>query len=248
MPTVNSDGSPRQRFGHNGPHKAVEPGLLDALRRFDTCTIANAIEEFGVRLRNEGFTRPGLRCVTGGYPKLLGYAATCRVRSADPPMAGRSYFDRTDWWDLIQNIPAPRIAVIQDLDAESSIGSTVGEVHASILKAFDCGGVITNGAVRDIPGVARMGFPVFASSVVVSHAYLHVVDYCSRVDIYGLEIHPGDLLFADCHGVISIPAQIVAELPVVAARIYENERRIIDLCQSPDFTPQKLKEAIKRDS
>ena len=220
--------------------------VLDALRQFDTCTIANAIEEFGVRLRNEGFTRPGLQNVTGGHSKLLGYAATCRVRSADPPISGGSYFDRTDWWDLIQALPVPRIAVIQDLEAGSSIGSTVGEVHASILKAFGCAGVITNGAVRDIPGVTRLGFPMFASSVAVSHAYLHVVDYCSRVDICGLEIHPGELLFADCHGVISIPLEIAAELPRVAARVHENEQRIIDLCQSPDFSPRKLREAIRK--
>src|ERR1035437_3943329 len=68
---------------------------FDAIRQFDTCTIANAIEHFRVRLRNEGFTRPGLRCVTGGSPRLLGYAATCRMRSADPPMSGHAYVART---------------------------------------------------------------------------------------------------------------------------------------------------------
>jgi len=225
--------------------RAVAAELLDAIGQFDTCTIANAIEEFGLRLRNEGFTRPGLRCVTAGSPKVLGYAATCRVRSSDPPLEGGSYLDRTDWWELIGQLPLPRIAVIQDLDARTSIGSTVGEVHAAILKAFGCAGVITNGAVRDIPGVGSMGFPMFASSVAVSHSYLHVVDYCTRVDIYGLEIHPGDLLFADCHGVISIPPEIAGELPAVASRIQASERRIIDICQSPDFSPHKLKEALK---
>ena len=70
---------------------------FDAIRQFDTCTIANAIEHFRVRLRNEGFTRPGLQCVTGGAPRLLGYAATCRVRCADPPVSGNAYADRTDW-------------------------------------------------------------------------------------------------------------------------------------------------------
>jgi hypothetical protein len=71
--------------GQSLPHATSE-----AIRQFDTCTIANAIEHFRVRLRNEGFTRPGLQCVTGGSPRLLGYAATCRVRSADPPMSGNA--------------------------------------------------------------------------------------------------------------------------------------------------------------
>src|SRR5450759_2560119 len=151
--------------------KTVEPlqhTILEAIRQFDTCTIANAIEHFRVRLRNEGFTRPGLQCVTGGSPRILGYAATCKVRSADPPMSGNAYVDRTDWWETIGQLPEPRIAVFQDLEAAASGASTIGEVHAAILKAFRCEGVITNGSVRDIPGGSRMQVPMFASAVSVS--------------------------------------------------------------------------------
>ena len=61
---------------------------LESILQFDTCTIANAIEHFKVRLRNEGFTHPGLRCVTKGATRLLGYAATSKVRSSNPPMTG----------------------------------------------------------------------------------------------------------------------------------------------------------------
>ena len=57
--------------------------ILESIRQFDTCTIANAIEKFSVRLRNVGYTRPGLQCVTGGSPRLLGYAATARIRIID---------------------------------------------------------------------------------------------------------------------------------------------------------------------
>ena len=246
MPTSKSEDRYNPASHDSNRPRAIDPAVLDAIRQFDTCGIANAVEQFGVRLRNEGFTRTGLHCVTNCSPKLLGYAATCRIRSSDPPVSGASYLDRTDWWDLIENLPVPRVAVIQDLDAESSIGSTVGEVHAAILKAFGFAGVITNGTVRDVPAVRRMRFPMFASAAAVSHSYVHVVDYCTRVDIYGLEIHPGELLFADCHGVISIPREIAADLPPVAARLRAKDRRIIELCQSADFSPARLKEAIKR--
>jgi|ERR1035438_2987825 4-hydroxy-4-methyl-2-oxoglutarate aldolase len=218
---------------------------FDAIRQFDTCTIANAIEHFKVRLRNEGFTRPGLRCVTGGSPRLLGYAATCRVRSADPPMSGNAYVDRTDWWQSIERLPTPRIAVFHDIDAPAGGASTVGEVHASILKAFRCDGVITNGAVRDIPRVRRMGFPMFASAVSVSHAYMHIVDFGTPVEIFGLTIHSGDLLYADLHGVVSIPLEIAARVPDTALEIRAEEREIIDLCQSPEFSLEKLLKAVQ---
>ncbi len=218
---------------------------LEKIRQFDTCTIANAIEQFHLRLRNEGYTRPGLACVTGGFPRLLGFAATCAVRSSDPPMSGNSYVERTDWWSAIELLPLPRIAVIQDLESDNGSASSVGEVHAAILRAFGCEGVITNGAVRDVEAVRRMNFPMFARAAAVSHSYSHVVDYGNPVTICGLKIRSGDLLLADCHGVVAIPMEIVAELPDAAAKIRAHEERIIAVCQAPDFSREKLERVLR---
>jgi 4-hydroxy-4-methyl-2-oxoglutarate aldolase len=231
----------------NGSGSALSAEQIEALRQFDTCTIANAMEKFQIRLRNQGYTRPGLACRTGVYPPVVGFAATCRVRAADPPVTGGYYFGRQDWWSAIESLPVPRIAVIEDLDPHPSAGACVGEVHAAMLKAFRCAGVITNGAVRNLPAVAAMGFPMFARSVVVSHAYLHMVDFGGEVEIFGLKIRSGDLLVADCHGVISIPLEIANELPEVVARIHAERRRIMDVCLSPDFTPERLQQAIQND-
>ena len=235
----------RQPLSTTPSSSAVLPAPLDAICQFDTCTIANAIERFGVRLRNEGFTRPGLECLTDEFASLIGYAATFRVRSAEPPMTGPAFPDRTDWWSSIQHTATPRIAVFQDLDATHGQASIVGAVHAAILKAFGCVGVITNGAVRDRAEVATMQFPIFAPSTAVSHAYSHIVEHGSPVEILGLRVCAGDLLYADCHGVISIPREIAHEVPAVAERIRDHERRIIDLCRSPEFSPEKLLEAVR---
>lgn len=220
---------------------------LEAIQKFDTCTIANAIEQFGVRLRNEGFTRPGLQCVTRGSTRVLGYAATTRVRSSDPPVTGGSYLDRTDWWAAIDKLPLPRIAVIQDVDLAPGSGACVGEVHAAILKALHCHCVITNGAVRDVPAVSKLCFPMFAPLVTVSHAYMHILDYGEPVEVFGLKIRPGDLLYADCHGVLSIPLEIAAQLSAAAAKIQARERKIVQVCLSPDFSTKKLLSAIRSD-
>jgi 4-hydroxy-4-methyl-2-oxoglutarate aldolase len=220
------------------------PATLEAIRQFDTCMIANAIEEFGLRLRNEGFTRPGLRCMTGDRPRVIGFAATCTVRSANPPMSGDSYRDRTDWWTAIDAVPSPRIAVVQDLEPDAG-GGVVGEVHSAILKAFDCVAAITNGSVRDLPGVQRLGFPLFAGSVSVSHAYTHMVGFGEPVEIFGLTVASGDLLYADCHGVLSIPLEVVDDLPAKADEIRAREKRILDLCASPGFSQKKLLELIE---
>jgi regulator of RNase E activity RraA len=138
------------------------------------------------------------------------------------------------------------VAVIQDMDPAPR-GACMGEVHAAILKALHFAGVITNGSVRDIPALSELDFPVFAPFLSVSHAYMHVLDYGQPVEILGLQVHPGDLLFADCHGVVSIPMEIAAELPEVAARIRSKEQRIVQLCLSPGFSTEKLLKEIRSD-
>ncbi len=195
-------------------------GVLEELARFDTCTLANAIERFQVRLRNAGYTGPGLQCFTGEFPTVAGYAATSRVRTANPPMyGGRYYDDRIDWWAAIESVPAPRVAVVEDVDAREGVGSVAGEVHCAILQRLGCVALATNGAVRDIPGIRSLGLAAFARDLSVAHAYAHAIDFGQTVSIFGLTIHCGDLLCGDCHGLLSIPKDIAAHLPAVAEQI-----------------------------
>jgi 4-hydroxy-4-methyl-2-oxoglutarate aldolase len=226
------------------PRQVLDSQQLEAILRFDTCTIADAIECFGVRLRNEGFTRPGLSPVTGPDERIIGYAATFRVKTSDPPVIGGRFDDRTDWWSKIGDLPLPRIAVFEDQKGEGQ-GACIGEVNGAILKAFGCGGAITNGLVCDMFGLRKLGFPVFAKSATVSHSFAHIVDIGVPVDIFGLPVNQGDLLYADCHGVLAIPSEIAAELPEAAARIRSREQNIIEVCRSADFSPDKLLQAIR---
>lgn len=217
---------------------------LAGLQRLDTPSVSNAIESFGTRLRNEGYTDPGIRCMTPGPTPLVGYAITARIRTSNPPKDGHPYVDRTDWWECFQHHPAPRIVVVQDVDEHPGTGAFMGGVHAAILRALGCAGVITNGAVRDLPALQKDGFHVFAASLAVSHAFAHIVEFSQPVEIGGLTIHPGDLLHADMHGVLTIPHEIAAQIPARAESIAARERQVLDLCHSPDFSLERLREAV----
>lgn len=217
---------------------------LAALRNLDSCTLANAIEIFDVRLRNEGFTDSRIRCLFEQLPPLVGYAVTARIRCSNPPPAGSSYFDRTDWWDHIRQIPEPRIFVVQDIDGRPGLGALLGEVHTTILKALGCIGAVTNGAVRDLPAIEAAQFHLFAGNLTTSHAYAHFIDFGTPVVIAGLKISPGDLLHGDRHGLVSIPHQIAPDIPAVAARLKEQEQKIIALCHATDFSLEKLRKAV----
>jgi 4-hydroxy-4-methyl-2-oxoglutarate aldolase len=88
-------------------HRAVNSMDLEKLRRLDTCTVSNAIERFNVRMRNEGFVSGEVKCRFRDLPPMIGYAATARIRTAEPPM-GRDgcYYDRMDWWSYV-TLPFP---------------------------------------------------------------------------------------------------------------------------------------------
>ena len=216
-----------------------------SIRQLDTCTVSNAIERFNVRLRNEGFVHGCIHCQFPHLPPMLGYAVTARARASSAPMTGRCYYDRMDWWEYVVTIPEPRVMVLQDIDHQPGIGAFVGEIHAEIGMALKCVGCVTNGAVRDLPAVEKSGFQMFAGSVAVSHSYAHIVDFGEPVEIGGLQIHPGDLIHGDRHGVHTIPLEIAPEIPKIAAGLVAEERALIELCRSPGFSLQELAARLK---
>ena len=99
-------------------------------------------------------------------------------------------------------------------------------MHVNILRALGCVGAVTNGAVRDLPAAEELGFQLFAGSVSVSHAYVHIVEFGTPVEIGGLKIQSGDLLHGDLHGVQSIPLDIAGKIPPVAAEIVARDQAI----------------------
>ncbi len=220
---------------------------LDALRQFDTCMVSNAIETFDTRLRNTGFADGSIRCMfqDGDAPPMVGYAATARLRCGQTPIVGGSFHDRSDFWNNILAIPAPRILVLEDMDEPPGRGAFVGDMHAAILKALGCNGYLTNGSVRELPAVRDMGIQLFAGSVGVSHAYAHIFDLGATVRVGGMEVHPGDLLHGDRHGVLTVPKEFATKIPAAAVRLQQVERTVIDFCRSSGFSVIKLREIMK---
>jgi 4-hydroxy-4-methyl-2-oxoglutarate aldolase len=222
----------------------LEPAVLDELRQLDSCSVANAIEFFGIRLRNSGFSDSTLRCIFEDFFPLVGYAATVRVRTSEPPMEGDSYYYRLDWLDHLLSIPTPRVLVVEDMDAHPGLGSFVGDVHANILHALGCVGIVTNGAVRNVEAARKINFQMFAGNLSVSHAFAHVFDFGGAVQVGQMNVRPGALLHGDRHGIQTVPDEIAQKIPAVAWRMNGEEREIIAFCQSSGFTLEKLRSEV----
>jgi regulator of RNase E activity RraA len=229
----------------------LSPETLEELRSLGTCVVSNAIEKFGVRLRNEGFTDCSIRCMFPRQPAIIGYAATGRIRSDMAPVGAPAssvgtgtFLERTDWWDYIISIPGPRIVALQDIGSHPGKAAFWGKLHANIHLRLGCAGAVTNGAMRHVDHIQSIGFQLFASGVTVSHGYIHLVDFGGRVEIAGLPVSAGDVLLGDQHGILQIPVEIAAEIPRVASEMESQKRRIIDFCRSAEFSVERLRQMV----
>jgi 4-hydroxy-4-methyl-2-oxoglutarate aldolase len=211
--------------------------ILESLRRYDTPTLANAIEELQVRPRDEGFAGLEVRCMFPELGVMVGHAATATIRAR-----GQGHGDQSPLWSHVRSIRAPRVVVVQDLDQPPAHGALWGEVNASIFQALGCVGAVTDGSVRDLDEARGIGFHFFARGAGVSHAYVRVESVGEPVQVGGLTVRPGDLIHADQHGVLLVPEEIAAELPAAADRVMEREQTFLRWVRSPDFDPDRLAE------
>ncbi len=224
----------------------VEPltaAELDALRAITSPTVCNAIETFKVRPRNEGFMDSTIQCRFPDLEPMVGYAVTAKIRAGERPEQALAPWDM---WSEMEKVPRPRIVVIEDLDYPHPVGSFWGEVNGSVYKGLGAIGTVTNGGVRDLPEVRATGFHFFSSCILVSHAYIHLVEVDTPVNVGGLTVSPGDLLHGDEHGVTSIPMEIARDLAKAADAVEARERVIIDFARSPECSPDGLRRLFQQ--
>jgi len=139
----------------------------------------------------------------------------------------------------------PTVVVLQDLDDRPGYGAWWGEVHSTVHKALGALGCVTNGSFRDCDMLAP-GFQIIGGRVGPSHAHVHMVDFGKPVNIFGMNVAHGDVVHADFHGAVVVPADAVRKLPDAIALVGRREKVILDVCASPDFSPAKLRAAVQK--
>ena len=96
--------------------------------------------------------------------------------------------------------------------------------------------------MRDLDDCAT-GFQLLAGKVGPSHAHVHVVDFGSPVTIFGMRVLHDDIIHADRHGAVVIPAKAVKELPAAVELLVRREAVILMAARSADFDIEKLRKA-----
>jgi 4-hydroxy-4-methyl-2-oxoglutarate aldolase len=204
------------------------------LKSVDSPTIANAIEPFKVRDRTEGFIGGEVRALFPEMPPMVGTALTVTMTNTPGALA-----DRENYWrmyEALSQTPAPSVLVVQDVSGAPSRCALAGEVMTTMAMRLGVVGMVTDGGLRDVHEVRRLGFAYFARYVVVSHGNFGVVDVGGPVTLDGQEVKTGDILHGDANGNVIVPREVLDGLPEAVQEVRTRERATMDFINSPEFT------------
>ncbi len=110
------------------------------------------------------------------------------------------------------------------LDAGASMDAALcGDLLALAAQRRGAAGLVVNGAVRDVVGIAALGFPVFHRGTCPLKPGKEIPgELRVSLEIDGVEVAPGDLLVADLDGIVVVAAEdaerVLAEAAALEAR------------------------------
>lgn len=210
--------------------------LLTLLRNVDTPTVCNAIEVAEGKRGFNAFTRGTMLCSDPEGGAIVGYAHTAKISALAPPDEPADVIKarRMEYYRHMASGPRPGVAVVEDLDVPNAIGAYWGEINTTVHKGFGLSGAVTNGVMRDL-GDLPQGFPVIAGSIGPSHGFVHVKEIGTPVTIFGMTVNDQDLIHADRHGALVIPADIVPQLEAAIHKLHQTEDIILSAARAPGF-------------
>jgi regulator of RNase E activity RraA len=217
--------------------------LFDHLRQFDTPTIANALEIASGSRSIEGFTRQTYIAANPKLPSIIGYAKTSTICCSTPYDPAVRRKNQLAYYEYIGSGARPTIAIVQDVDALPGIGAFWGEVNTTVHWGLGCVGALTNGSMRDLDAM-HPKFQCLATSLSPSHAWVQVLEFGKPVEVMDMAVCDGDIVHADRHGAIVVPADLLEKMPAAIDFMARKEKVILDAARKPGFSVATLREAF----
>lgn len=194
---------------------AGDDEVVSRFARLDACTVSDAIDAAG----RGGDLLEDVRPSWEGA-RAVGRAVTMTLR---PPQAdGRP--SRRHLGAAAITAAAPTDMVVIDTGAFTGCGSWGGLLSlAASLRGL--GGVVTDGAVRDVDEARALRFPVFARAPAARTARGRLAEVAVNqpVSVAGGTVRPGDLVIADASGVVVVEWSAARDVLARAEAIAERE-------------------------
>ncbi|MBW8270178.1 ribonuclease activity regulator RraA [Caldovatus aquaticus] len=197
----------------------LTPALRDALAGVTTATLTTVLLKKGVR---SCYIRGARPLVPGDARRVVGPAFTLRFTPAREDLSTpESWSSPRSTRAAIEAMPEGCVAVADAMGVTDA--GIFGDILCARMAKRGVAGLVTDGMVRDGPGVIGTGLPVFCRGHVApaSVASLNFVGWQETIGCGGVTVVPGDVIVADADGAVVIPAALVA---AVAEAAVEQER------------------------
>ena len=213
-----------QRQANAGAARDAAQSDLDLFAHLETAlytaVVSDALDELGIR---EQAMAEHLRPV-GSTVKFAGRART--IACVDTYHVDEDPYGMEI--DAIDSI-LPGEAVVVSTGG-SRRNAPWGELLSTAAIARGARGAVVDGLVRDVRRIQDLGFPLFAAGMkpVDSKGRGRVVAYNVPVECGGVLVRPGDLVFADLDGIVTIPAEVVEDVVRLATDKVSRENQSRD--------------------
>jgi len=190
-----------------GNQKRLGHAEMLELKRWNTPTIYNGWEQITEQDIAKGcFNLEECRDFMPQMGSMVGRAVTAVIEPSNPSHVQTNQNAWSEYRRYVAEGAGPKIVVVQDMDKPVAIGSFWGEVNSNVHRSLGCVGTITDGAIRDLDEMCNAGFKALARQLCVGHAHVVPLRWDCEVTVFGCTIDPGQLIHADKHGFLAIPA------------------------------------------
>jgi regulator of RNase E activity RraA len=182
----------------------LDEALLSQFRGAASAIVADAMGRFN-------FMDTGIQ--SRSKLPLCGLAVTVRCRPADNLMVHKAI-----------GVGQPGDIVVVDT-CGSTTTAVFGDLMCHSAVARRLGGIVVDGAIRDVAGISALGFPAFSRTVSAGSCdkdgpgEINVPISCG-----GVVVMPGDVVIGDDDGVVVVPHQHADEVLRLVAALVDRER------------------------
>lgn len=208
---------------------------LALLARASTATITTQLFTRGIR---HAFLN-GLTPLNPAACRFVGEAITLRSIPAREDIDRVEVFKDPDHPQRkVIEMVGPGQVLVLDCRGDTR-AANLGGILVTRAMTRGAAAVVSDGALRDSPEIARMAFPVFAAarSATLSLAVHHAVDINVPIGCAGVAVYPGDILVGDEEGVVVVPRYLAAEIAGPAAEQERLEQFILAKVQAGAAIP-----------
>jgi regulator of RNase E activity RraA len=221
----------------------VPESIFETLQQFDTPLLANTIDHLAPGTQAEIYLAGSIQSVTPSLGPTVGVAVTCEVDTSTP--GGHAEVDLFyEQVDAIREMGVPVVWVVKCVGSRPDHECVLGDGMGKLLYAAGCVGAVTDGGVRDIPGLLQIPFAAYARLKTVHHCPMRFRRTNEPADVGGVLIRPGDIIHAGSEGVIRIPEACVEELPDAAQRMLAFERDVHAVFVQSAFTAREKRARV----